>query len=127
MSGADAGGESDAGGELTPGTELDAGALALPHEPLPEDEVHDGHPTTATRALATLGDTEIGVWEMTPGTASDVEADEVFVVLAGRATIAFDDPDLPDLDIRPGSVVRLAEGMRTVWTVRETLRKIYVA
>lgn len=106
---------------------MDAAALPLPHEPLPADEVLAGAPTTASVALATLGETEIGIWEMAPGTASDVESDEVFVVLAGRATIAFDDPALADLEVGPGSVVRLAEGQRTVWTVTETLRKIYIA
>ena len=114
-------------GALAPGTGADAGALSLSHTPLPSEEVRDGAPTTASAVLATLGDTEIGAWEMTPGTASDVEADEVFVVLSGRAIIAFDDPDLPDLEVGPGSVVRLADGQRTVWTVSETLRKIYIA
>lgn len=112
---------------LAAGTGVDAAALPLTHEPLPTEEVLDGAPTTAVRTLATLGDAEIGLWEMTPGTASDVEGDEVFVVLSGRATIAFDDAALPDLAVGPGSVVRLAEGQRTVWTVTETLRKIYLA
>lgn len=112
---------------LAAGTGVDAAALRLSHAPLPADEVQEGSPTTASALLSTIGDTEIGVWEMTPGTASDVEADEVFVVLSGRATIAFDDPRLPDLEVGPGSVVRLGEGQRTVWTVSETLRKIYVA
>ena len=57
----------------------------------------------------------------------DVEADEVFVVLAGDATVEFEDPALPPIELRPGSIVRLDEGMRTVWTVRETLRKVYIA
>lgn len=64
---------------------------------------------------------------MTPGTASDIEADEVFVVLSGRALIEFVDPALPSVKVGPGSVVRLGEGMRTTWTVTETLRKVYVA
>jgi uncharacterized cupin superfamily protein len=106
---------------------VDAGALALTHEPLPADEVVDGAPTTAVHELATLGGVEVGVWEMTPGTATDTEADEVFVVLSGRATISFASSGLPDLEVGPGSVVRLAEGMRTTWTVTETLRKVYVA
>jgi uncharacterized cupin superfamily protein len=94
---------------------------------LPSDEVLAGTPTTAVRELLTLGGVEIGVWEMTPGTATDTEADEVFVVLSGRATISFASSGLPDLEVGPGSVVRLAEGMRTIWTVTETLRKVYVA
>ena len=67
------------------------------------------------------------MWEMTPGAMRDVEVDEVFVVLAGDATVEFVDPALPSIELRPGSVVRLEAGMRTVWTVRETLRKVYVA
>lgn len=106
---------------------MDARGLALAHEPLPADEVLAGAPTTAVHELASLGGVEIGVWEMTPGTATDTESDEVFVVLSGRATISFASSELPDLEVGPGSVVRLAEGMRTTWTVTETLRKVYVA
>ena len=57
----------------------------------------------------------------------DAEVDELFVVVSGDATVEFIDPALPSVDLRPGSVVRLEAGMRTVWTVRETLRKVYVA
>lgn len=117
-------------GELAAGTGVDAARLALVHSALPATEVLSGTPTTALHPLATIGGgsgVEIGIWEMTPGTASDTEVDEVFVVLSGRARIAFISPELPDLEVGPGSVVRLAEGMRTVWTVTETLRKIYIA
>lgn len=113
--------------DLAAGAGVDTATLPLAHEPLPADEVLAGAPTTAVQELATLGGIEIGVWEMTPGTATDTEADEVFVVLSGRATVAFASSGLPDLEVGPGSVVRLAEGMRTTWTVTETLRKIYIA
>ena len=99
----------------------------LAHEPLPADEVVAGSPTAALAVLDDTGDREIGIWEMTPGTARDTEADELFVVLSGRATIAFEDAALPDLAVGPGSVIRLAAGMRTTWTVTETLRKVYIA
>lgn len=112
---------------LAAGTGADAATLPLAHAALPADEVLEGSPTTAVHALATVGGVEVGIWEMTPGTASDTETDEVFVVLSGRATIAFDDPSLLDLEVGPGSVVRLGEGQRTVWTVTETLRKVYIA
>lgn len=93
--------------------------------PLPEPEVRAGTPRAGLRDLTRLNDCEIGVWEMTCGTAVDVEADEVFVVLSGSASVSFDDGET--IDLAPGVVVRLRAGDRTTWVVRETLRKVYVA
>ena len=98
-------------------------------EPLDEQvpagvEVLDGAPTAAVTTLSEVAGAEVGVWEMSPGTVTDVEADEVFVVLSGRAALAVEGG--ATLELGPGSVVRLPEGARTVWTVTETLRKIYV-
>ena len=111
---------------LTPGVAVDAGHLPLTHDPLPEEDVRDGAPTTAYTALDAAGGVEIGVWEMTPGAAVDVEVDEVFVVLSGRATVTFTAPALPAVELGPGSVMRLTAGMRTVWTVTTTLRKVSI-
>lgn len=93
--------------------------------PLPTSAVVDGHPCTGSRALAAVAGAEVGVWVMTPGVATDVEVDEVFVVIAGSATIAFHDGET--VDVGPGSVVRLRAGDRTTWTVHSTLRKVYLA
>ncbi|MFT4260733.1 cupin domain-containing protein [Microbacterium sp.] len=117
---------------LEPGQGADAATLAVSPEELPAASVVSGHPTAATLPLATIGSgsaagVEVGIWEMTPGTATDTEADEIFVVISGRAVVRFLSPELPDLEIGPGSIVRLAEGMQTEWTVTETLRKVYVA
>lgn len=108
---------------MNPGTVTDAAALAPAMTPVPADQVVAGAPATG---LVELTDT-IGVWEHTPGTSTDVEVDEVFVVLSGSATVSFEEPELPAIELRPGSIVQLTAGMRTVWTVRETLRKVYVA
>jgi len=81
----------------------------------------------ATRAL-TLEETpagEVGIWEIDPGTAHDVEVDEVFVVLSGRATIRVGGQ--PDAEVGPGDVVRLRAGTETTWVVTERLRKVYLA
>ena len=75
--------------------------------------------------LATLGDAEVGLWGMAPGTDRDIEVDEVFVVLAGRGTVTFEDGEV--VDLQPGVAVRLWAGERTTWVVTETLRKVYVA
>lgn len=112
---------------LAPGVAVDAHALPLAPEPLPESEVRAGAPAAAATPLADIAGAEVGVWEMTPGTAVDTETDEVFVVLSGRASIAFEAPALPTVEVGPGSVMRLSAGMRTVWTVTETLRKVYIA
>ena len=75
--------------------------------------------------LATLGTAEVGLWEMAPGVDHDTEVDEVFVVLAGRGTVLFEDGER--VELRPGVAVRLRAGEQTTWTVTETLRKVYVA
>ena len=75
--------------------------------------------------LTGLGAAEVGTWEMTPGVDHDTEVDEVFVVLAGRGTVEFEDGEL--VKLAPGVAVRLTAGERTTWTVTETLRKVYVA
>jgi uncharacterized protein len=80
--------------------------------------------TAADTQISSPAGAEVGVWEMTPGAATDVEADEIFVVLSGRATLGFDGGET--LELRPGVVVRLLEGDRTTWTVHETIRKVYV-
>ena len=100
-------------------------ATTVPTTPLAPGTVIDGAPETGSRALAAVAGVEVGVWEMSPGTATDVEVDEVFVVLSGSATVTFEDGEA--VDLAPGSVVRLRAGEQTTWVVRETLRKIYVA
>ena len=94
--------------------------------PVEPSTVVEGDPYAGSRALAAVAGAEVGVWEMTPGTATDVEVDEVFVVLSGSGTVSFDD-DGEQVELGPGSVVRLRAGERTTWVVHETIRKIYVA
>jgi len=116
---------------LDPGLLVDAAAVEIVHEPLGAAQIVMGAPTAGTVVLDERGGREIGVWEMTPGVATDTEIDEVFLVIAGRATVVFD--GVPDAappapaELRPGVVVRLTAGMRTTWTVHETLRKVYIA
>jgi uncharacterized cupin superfamily protein len=110
---------------VKPNTVVHAATLDLDHEPVPADQSVRGEPTTAAMAVDEFGGLEVGVWEMTPGVMTDVEADEVFVVVSGSATVEFGDGS-QSLRIGPGDVVRLAAGAKTVWTVTETLRKVYL-
>lgn len=110
---------------MEPNTVVHAAALDLDHQAVPADQSVAGSPMTAAAALDEFGGLEVGVWEMTPGTMSDVEADEVFVVLSGSATVEFAD-GTDALHLGPGDVVRLAAGAETVWTVTEALRKVYL-
>lgn len=88
----------------------------------------DGARFTAL-ATPTRGSTDTSVWivEIDPGAPAhphELTRQEVFVVLSGRAALAVEGG--ATLELGPGSVVRLPEGASTVWTVTETLRKIYV-
>ena len=103
----------------------DAFGVRLEHEGLPADEVVAGHPTAATLPLGEVAGAQVGLWEITAGTARDTEVDEVFVVLSGEGTVRFDDGS--SVELRPGVVVRLRVGERTEWEIRSTLRKIYLA
>lgn len=111
---------------VQPNTVIHAAALALTHEPVPAEQSVAGDPSTAASALTRFGDLEIGVWEMSVGTMTDVEVDEVFVVLSGAATVEFADGTAA-LRLSAGDIGRLAAGAETTWTVTETLRKIYLS
>ena len=101
-----------------------AALAVVPTEPLAADYVDAGAPASGIVDLPAPPGLEVGIWEHTVGTSTDVEVDEVFVVLSGRATIACDQG--PTVEVGPGDVVRLTEGTATTWTVHETLRKVFV-
>jgi uncharacterized cupin superfamily protein len=98
------------------GSELEA-------EPLEAGQVLEGDPRTSSFVLSESADgRESGVWRCTRGTFRDVEADETFVVLEGRATIHHPGGRV---EVGPGDVCVLEAGTETVWTVHETLLKGY--
>ena len=104
------------------------GSVELGEEPLDPSTILAGSPTTyeGEIAAAPLGDgttLATGIWRCTPGTVTDVEADETFVVLSGRATIEHDGASH---EVGPGDVCVLPAGAETKWTVHETLTKVFV-
>lgn len=105
---------------------LDAATLGLGDpQPLPAEQILEGEPATAERALWTSpgGTVQSGLWEITAGVSTDVEAAEVFLVVGGRATVEVRDG--PTLELAAGVVGSFAGGEQTVWRVLETLRKLY--
>jgi len=101
-------------------------AVDVTLEPVPTEQVLDGDPFAGTVVLGEFDGNEFGVWEMTPGAMTDVEGAELFVVLAGAASVEFLDDEVV-VQLVPGSVMTLEAGARTIWTVTQTLRKVWVA
>ena len=97
----------------------------LEPEPLDPEQIVSGAPEVTGKVLWESADGKQirGIWQITPGVVTDTEADELFVVVSGRATVEVAGGDT--LEIGPGDACVLREGDRTTWTVHETLRKAY--
>jgi len=99
--------------------------LELEFDPLVPEQIIAGGAATADLELAASTDRAetAGFWSCTPGTFSDVEVRESFLVIAGRATISYEDGR--SFELASGSIHQFAGGERTVWTVHEKLVKAY--
>lgn len=99
--------------------------LELEPAPLDPETVLEGSPQVSELVLDTSPDGRVvrGVWQITPGVVRDAEAEEVFVVTSGRATVEVEGG--PTLELEPGVVGVLRAGDRAVWTIHETLRKVF--
>ena len=84
-----------------------------------------GSPEVTETLFTAVSDERVvrGLWRITEGTVTDVEQDEMFVVLEGRATIEVEGG--PTIQVGPGDVCVLQRGDRTTWTVHEALRKVF--
>ena len=107
--------------------EVNALRLQVSLEDLPGDQIVSGHPQTGFVELGALSNVDIGIWEHSVGVSTDIETNEVFIVLSGTAIIEFLDSQKEQINVQSGSIVQLEEGMKTRWNVTETLRKIYLA
>lgn len=102
--------------------------LELVEEALDPGDVLAGDPVTAAAEIVAAplpggGALSTGVWRCTRGRVRDVEADESFVVLSGRATIIHDGVSH---EVGPGDVCVLPAGAATEWTIHEDLTKVFV-
>ncbi|MHC5262366.1 cupin domain-containing protein [Streptomyces sp. UC4497] len=113
-----------------PATALGSFAVRVPDvdlepEPLDPAQIVSGTPEVTGKVLWESADGKQlrGIWQITPGVVTDTEANELFVVVSGRATVAVEGGE--SLELGPGTAAVLREGDRTTWTVHETLRKAY--
>jgi uncharacterized protein len=83
-----------------------------------------GEPVESKLVLYADRFTEIGIWEVTPGTfpASKDGVCELMQFVAGSATIV---DATGETVIEPGVVMYTPDGWTGTWTVRETVRKTY--
>ena len=96
-------------------------------DPFDPDQVIDGDPEAFDLALSeSEGGTEVaGFWMCTPGTFSDTEEEESFVVIRGRAEVEM--ADGTRIALGPGDTHSFRAGEQTVWTVTQPLVKSYWA
>ena len=96
----------------------------LDESPLDPSKVVSGDPLVRVLEIHDAADLAVGIWQHSVGVSTDVEVDEVFVVLSGRATIEVEGG--PTLEVGPGDIGLYPAGTRTRWTVHETVRKVYL-
>ena len=99
--------------------------VALQPGDLDPSTILSGSPEVTEVVLGESTDGRVvrGIWRITEGTVTDVEEDELFTVVEGRATIEIEGG--PTLEVGPGDVCVLQRGARTTWTIHEALRKVF--
>lgn len=97
------------------------------HEPVPAEQIVSGSPMTGAVELGHWQGLDIGVWEMTPGVMTDVEVDELCIILRGAGTVerVLGTQSVVH-DLTAGVVLTLQAGEVTTWRVTETVRKVYL-
>lgn len=108
---------------------IDTHYFSLTHVPVEDwQRVEEMATTTGFAALGTIGGVDYGLWEMSAGVMRDVEGDAVFLVVSGRGRVEFDEPARSAVELHPGSLVRLGDGMKTRWYIDQgPLRKLFIA
>ncbi len=91
----------------------------------PLEEATGEEMTTSGLTLWKDGDSEVGVWQCTPGPSYwKLETHEFVQIVAGRMTVT-PDGGRPT-EIGPGDVAVFPRGWAGSWQIHETIRKVYV-
>lgn len=109
---------------MLPATAVDIAAAELPVS-RPKANATAGEPVESELVLFADGDTELGIWQVTPGsfTSRKSGACELMHFVAGSGTITGADGTVTE--IAPGVAVFLPDGWEGTWDVTSTIRKTY--
>ena len=69
------------------GSTMDVRTAILATENLDPAQIIDGNPQVSCLILSNDGHVVRGIWKCSCGTVTDVEQDEMFTVIEGRATV----------------------------------------
>lgn len=95
----------------------------LEPEQLEPDQVILGQPQVSSLVLYRGEGGEAGLWQITPGVVTDVEAEESFLVIEGRAIIEYADGRA--FTVGPGDTHHFEGGEEATWKVEKTLLKAW--
>lgn len=96
-------------------------------DPIDPEQVIEGDPEAFDLPMAETetGSEVAGFWMCTPGTFSDTEEEESFLVLRGHAEVEL--ADGTRLALGPGDTHSFRAGEKTIWKVTQPLVKSYWA
>ena len=87
--------------------------------------VTEGDPQSHYVDVATVGDTTLGVWQVTEGSFTSSDLDEAFVVLSGAGSLTFvATGDV--VTLAPGVLVRVTPDTAIEWKITSPIRKLYI-
>ena len=104
-----------------------AATVSLDEEPMEPGQswITSGNPNISSKILCTYHDGKVlcGIWQCTPGSVTYVEADEIFTVVMGRATVTIENG--PTLELSCGVFGEFKAGDVATFHVHETFLKTF--
>ena len=99
--------------------------VVLDKDILDPSKIVSGNPEVFSKILSTSMNESVirGIWKCTAGVVTDIEEDEMFTIVEGRATVYIEGG--PTLEISPGYVGFFSKGAKTKWVIHEDILKTF--